>query len=80
MMTDEQVRWKPYSEASIDSRAPQGLSFLCFRDQQYLRMMRHLVFDMYINEYTVHRVMRQFGLYQASSVPVTHTLSAAVHR
>jgi hypothetical protein len=30
MMTDEQVRWTSYSQASIDSRAPQGLSSLCF--------------------------------------------------
>jgi hypothetical protein len=35
---------------------------------------------MYVEEYIVHRVMRQFGLYQASSVPVTPTLSAIVHR
>jgi hypothetical protein len=43
-------------------------------------MMRHLVFDIYVEEYAIHRVMRQFGLYQPSSVPVTHTLPAAVHR
>jgi hypothetical protein len=35
MMTDEQVRCTPYSQASIDSRAPQDLSSLCFWDQQY---------------------------------------------
>jgi hypothetical protein len=34
-----------------------------------------LVQDMYVEEYHVERVMRQFGLYQASPVPVTHTPS-----
>jgi hypothetical protein len=29
---------------------------------------RQLVFDVYVEEYIVHRVMRQFGLFQA--VPV----------
>jgi hypothetical protein len=42
--------------------------------------MRHLVFDMYVEEYMVHMVMRQFGLYHASPVPVTHTLPVAVHK
>ncbi|KAM0876719.1 hypothetical protein ACQ4PT_035983 [Festuca glaucescens] len=53
---------------------------LCFRDQHYWKTTRHLVFDIYVEEYAVHRVMRQFGLYQASPVPVTHTLSADVHK
>jgi hypothetical protein len=43
-------------------------------------MMRHLVFDIYVEEYTVHRVMRQLDLYEASPVLVTHTLPVAVHR
>ena len=37
-------------------------------------------YDVYVEEYAVHRVMRQFGLYQESLVPVTHTVSALVHR
>jgi hypothetical protein len=29
-------------------------------------MTRHLVFHMYVEEYTTHKVMSQFGLYQVS--------------
>jgi hypothetical protein len=29
-----------------------------------------LVFNIYVEEYVVHKVMRQFDLYQASPVPV----------
>jgi hypothetical protein len=35
---------------------------------------------MYVEEYAVHRVMRQFGLYQESPLPVVHTVPRVVHR
>jgi hypothetical protein len=38
-----------------------------------------LVHDMYIKEYHVERVLRQFDLYQASHVPVAHTVDPSVH-
>jgi hypothetical protein len=63
VMIDAQVRWTSYSQASIDSHAPLCLSSLCFRDQHYWKTTRHLVFDIYIDEYAFHMVMRQFGLY-----------------
>jgi hypothetical protein len=37
-------------------------------------MQRRLVFDVYVEEYTVHRVMRQFGLFQEASVPAAPRL------
>jgi hypothetical protein len=40
-----------------------GLSSLCSRDQAYWMTLRRLVFDVYVEEYAVHRVMRQFGLF-----------------
>jgi hypothetical protein len=33
---------------------------------------RRLVFDVYVEEYTVHRVMRQFGLFQEAQYPLRH--------
>jgi hypothetical protein len=42
--------------------------------------MRHLVFDIYVEENAAHGVMRQFALYQTSHVHVTHTLLAGVHK
>jgi hypothetical protein len=34
-LTDADIRWTPYLEEAVAARAPQGLSTLCFRDQQY---------------------------------------------
>jgi hypothetical protein len=39
-----------------------------------------LLFDMYVEEYAVHRVMRQFGLYQESPQPAVHTVPRVAHR
>jgi hypothetical protein len=41
---------------------------------------RQLVFDVYVEEYAVHRVMRQFGLFQATPVPAAPRLPLTVHR
>jgi hypothetical protein len=43
-------------------------------------MRRRLVFDVYIEEYAVHRVMRQFGLFQAALVPAAPRLPPTAHR
>jgi hypothetical protein len=40
------------------TRAPQGLSSLCFRDQHYWMTRMSLLFDMYMEEYAVHMVLR----------------------
>jgi hypothetical protein len=39
-----------------------------------------LLFDMYVEENAVHRVLRQFGCYQEWPVPVVHTVPSAHHR
>jgi hypothetical protein len=69
-MVDAQVQWTSYAPAMVVARAPQGLSSLCSRDQ----VRRRLVFDVYIEEYVVHRVMRQFYLFQVAPVPATPRL------
>jgi hypothetical protein len=48
----------------VVARAPHGLSSLCSRDQAYWKTRRRLVFSIYVEEYAVHRVMRQFDLFQ----------------
>jgi hypothetical protein len=53
-MVNAQVRCTSYAP----TRAPQGLSSLCSRDQAYWMTRRRLVFDVYVEEYAVHRVMR----------------------
>jgi hypothetical protein len=42
-------------------------------------MRRRLVFDVYAEEYAVHRVMRQFGLFQVAPVPVAPRLPPTAH-
>jgi hypothetical protein len=41
---------------------------------------RRLVFDVYIEEYAVHWVMRQFGLFQEAPVPNVPRLPPTAHR
>jgi hypothetical protein len=79
-LTDAGVTWTPYSEDAITARSPQGLSTLCFRDQQYWMTRSPLLFNMYVEEYAVHGVLRQFGRYQEWPVPVVHTVPRAHHR
>jgi hypothetical protein len=79
-LTDANVKWTPYSEEAITARAPQGLSTLCFCDQQYWMARSSLLFDMYVEEYAIHRVLRQFSRYQEWPVSVVHTVPSAHHR
>ncbi|WVZ79678.1 hypothetical protein U9M48_027231 [Paspalum notatum var. saurae] len=37
VLRDDEVRWEPYSQEAVDSRAPEGLSPLCVRDAEYWR-------------------------------------------
>jgi hypothetical protein len=41
---------------------------------------RRLVFDIYVEEYAVHRLMRQFGRFQAAPVPVAPRLPPTAHK
>ena len=69
-LTADDVRWEPYSEQEMEARAPQGLSSLCLRDRAYWRTQKKLIFDVFVEDYAVHRVMCQFGLRQVVPVPV----------
>jgi hypothetical protein len=79
-MVDAQVRWTSYSPAIVVARAPQGLSSLCSQDQAYWLTQRRLVFGVYVKEYAVHRVMRQFRLFQEALVPAAPRLPPTAHR
>ena len=79
-LVDSDVRWTPYSPIDVAARAPNGLSSLCLRDQQYWMTRKPIIYDIHVEEYHVHRVMRQFGLHQDFPVPVTHSVPGHVHR
>ncbi|XP_062179383.1 serine/threonine-protein phosphatase 7 long form homolog [Phragmites australis] len=57
--------WTPYSHLFIQACAPFGLSSLCSRDEEYWITKKSLIFDIYVEEYSPHHVMRQFGRFQA---------------
>jgi hypothetical protein len=77
-LTDIEVIWQSFTNALVITRAPQGLSSLCFQDREFWMTKTPLV--MYVEEYHVERMMRQFGLYQASPVPAAHTINPAMHQ
>jgi hypothetical protein len=56
------VIWNPYSSASIAARYSCGLSHLCTRDQEYWLTNSKIVFDIFMEEMSQQRVMRQFNL------------------
>jgi hypothetical protein len=41
---------------------------------------QRLVFDVYVEEHTVDRVMRQFGLFQEAPVPTAPCLPPTAHK
>ncbi|WVZ83382.1 hypothetical protein U9M48_030540 [Paspalum notatum var. saurae] len=79
VLRDDEVRWEPYSVEAVGSRAPEGLSPLCVRDAEYWRTRSPLVFDIYVEEHAVHRVLRQLDLFQEIVVPRS-LLPPHVHR
>ena len=78
-LRDDEVRWTPYTQEMVESRAPRGLSSLCERDAEYWMTRASLIFDIYVEEHAVHRVLRQLRLYQ-EPVPRHSLLPAHVHR
>nr|XP_034580881.1 protein MAIN-LIKE 2-like [Setaria viridis] len=72
-LVDTDVRWRPYSFEEVEARAPHGLSSLYYRDMAYWRTRRLVIYDIHVEDYVVHRVMRQFRLYQYS--PLSETAS-----
>jgi len=79
-LVDKDVRWTPFTAADIYAREPSGLSFLCLRDQEYWMTRKLILYDIHVEEYHVNRVMRQFGLYQQTPVPIVHSVEPHVHR
>jgi hypothetical protein len=76
---NRKVIWQPYTDTLVATHAPQGLSSLCFQDRDFWMTKTLLVHDMYVKEYHIEHMLRQFSLYQASPVPVAHTVNPSVH-
>ena len=57
-----------------------GLSLLCTRDEEYWLTKTPLVFNIYIEEYSPHRIVWQFGRHQAFPLVHIRTVPVHVHR
>ena len=80
ILVDKDVRWTPFIAADIYAREPSGLSSLCLRDQEYWMTRKLILYDIHVEEYHVNRAMRQFGLYQQTSVPIVHSVEPHMNR
>ena len=54
----DDVVWEPYNILAVQGCAGLGLSLLCTRNEDYWLTKAPLVFDIYVEEYSPHRVMR----------------------
>jgi len=43
-------------------------------------MRKPILYDIHVEKYHVNRVMRQFGVYQQTPVPIVHSVEAHVPR
>ena len=68
-LTDDRVIWRSYTQERVYTCVPGGLSRLCTRDYVYWSARRALVHKVFVEEYQVQQVMRQFGLRQQVPAP-----------
>ena len=74
------VVWEPYTTDLVLRRSVgRGISKLCFRDSVFWMIRKKLVFDVFVEDYVIHRVMRQFGRRQEIPVPLGDRVPAIVH-
>jgi hypothetical protein len=74
------VIWDPYLHDSIAARYPGGLSDLCIRDQEYWLTKSKIIFDIFVEEMSQQRAMRQFNLFKdVVSPPADEPLLAEIH-
>jgi hypothetical protein len=77
---EDQVIWQPYTAEEMARRYPRGISNLCTRDHIYWMTKVKIIFDIFVEEMSQQRVMRQFGRRQlANPVRPDRPLESHVH-
>lgn len=80
LLLESDVTWEPYSEDHRDEAYPGGISNMCTRDWAYWMTKAKIIFDIFVEEMSQQRVMRQFGLRQLiEPPPPTVPLPPRVH-
>ena len=52
--------WEPYTDELIQRRYPGGISDMCTCDNHYWITKSKIIFDVFVEEMSPQRVMRQF--------------------
>ncbi|KAK1668388.1 hypothetical protein QYE76_056547 [Lolium multiflorum] len=73
LLLESDVSWEPYSEDHRDEAYPGGISLMCTRDWAYWMTKAKIIFDIFVEEMSQLRVMRQFGMRQLIEPP-PHTV------
>nr|XP_051197044.1 uncharacterized protein LOC127310404 [Lolium perenne] len=80
LLLESDVTWEPYSEDHRDEAYPGGISNMCTRDWAYWMTKAKIIFDIFVEEMSQQRVMRQFGQRQLiEPPPPTVPLPPRVH-
>ncbi|KAK1604967.1 hypothetical protein QYE76_028640 [Lolium multiflorum] len=80
LLLESDVSWEPYSEDHRDEAYPGGISLMCTRDWAYWMTKAKIIFDIFVEEMSQQRVMRQFGMRQLiEPPPPTVPLPPRVH-
>lgn len=80
LLLESDVNWEPYSEDHRDGAYPGGISNMCTRDWAYWMTKAKIIFDIFVEEMSQQRVMRQFGQRQLiEPPPPTVPLPPRVH-
>ncbi|XP_051214137.2 serine/threonine-protein phosphatase 7 long form homolog [Lolium perenne] len=80
LLLESDVSWEPYSEDHRDETYPGGISLMCTRDWAYWMTKAKIIFDIFVEEMSQQRVMRQFGMRQLiEPPPPTVPLPPRVH-
>ncbi|RLN17564.1 hypothetical protein C2845_PM02G13480 [Panicum miliaceum] len=79
-MRPQHVTWEPYTQYAIHhSIGGLGISEACYEDSEYWMTRKKLMLDVFVEDYAVHRVMRQFGQRQEVPVPMGVLVDPGVH-
>nr|XP_051208128.1 serine/threonine-protein phosphatase 7 long form homolog [Lolium perenne] len=59
LLLESDVTWEPYSEEHLHEAYPGGISNMCTRDWAYWMTKAKIIFDIFVEEMSQQRVMRQ---------------------
>ena len=69
-----------YNESYPEPDGRSGTHVPIMRDHEYWMKRTPILYDIHVEENHVNRVMRQFGVYQQTPVPIVHSVEPHVHR